>query len=178
MERRLRWEFMGRSGCTTSTVLRSGMVLSASAVHWERPWSVSVDQIHAPLKLVLMRGRGPRMTTSDGDDHKLHGGMFHVSCIHRPVRLTFDFDEPRATAHHEELSSSSSRASCTSCSAQRPCHADRSCAREHARLPDYCSRLLLMSAVVSLELTVQTALLTESISSTARPAAGLHPGAP
>jgi AraC-like DNA-binding protein len=95
---------MGRSGCTTSTVLRSGMVLSASAVHWERPWSVSVDQIHAPLKLVLLRGRGPRMTTSDGDDHKLHGGMFHVSCIHRPVRLTFDFDEPRATAHHEELS--------------------------------------------------------------------------
>lgn len=71
VERRLRWEFMRRSGCTTSTVLRSGMVLSASAVRWERPWSVSVDQIHAPLKLVLMRGRGPRMTTSDGDDHNV-----------------------------------------------------------------------------------------------------------
>jgi AraC-like DNA-binding protein len=104
VERRLRWDFMGRSGCTTSTVLRSGIVLSASAVHWERPFSVSVDQVYAPLKLVLLRGRGPRMTTSDGDDHTLHGGMFHVSRINRPLSLRFDFDEPRATAHHEELS--------------------------------------------------------------------------
>lgn len=103
LERRLRWDLAGRSGSVTATVLQSGIALTASTVRWERPWSVSVDQGRSPLKLTLLRGLGPRLTTSDGAEHALSGGTFHIARVQRPVRMTFDFDAPHASAQHEEL---------------------------------------------------------------------------
>ena len=102
--RRLHWDSIGRSGRVTSVVLDSGIALSVSTVDWDRPWSVSIDQNASALKFTLLRGRGPRLTTSDGGDYSLRGGAFHLACVHRPVRMTFDFDEPPVPAHHEQLS--------------------------------------------------------------------------
>ncbi|MGH1346855.1 MAG: helix-turn-helix transcriptional regulator [Nannocystales bacterium] len=103
-ERRARWGDSGRSGSVTSSVLRSGVALSLSTVRWERSWSVSIDQRPAALKFVLLRGRGPRLTTSDGADLSLDGGMLHLGSINRPVRMTFAFEASPVPATHEELS--------------------------------------------------------------------------
>lgn len=103
-ERRLRWARMERSGSITSTALRSGIALSLSTVRWDRPWAMSVDHGASSIKLILTRGAGPELTTSDGDRLALGGGLLHVGQIKRPVRLDFHFDEQRRSADHEQLS--------------------------------------------------------------------------
>lgn len=103
LERRLRWQVLGASGSTTSTLLRSGLRLSASTVSWEQPWRMAVEHGLSSIKLILMRGCGPRLRTSDGGDHGLRGGLFHMGQIRRPVRLEFEFGEPPSRCLHEQL---------------------------------------------------------------------------
>ncbi|WP_437969334.1 AraC family transcriptional regulator [Sorangium sp. So ce260] len=103
-ERQMGWNIMDRSGFTRSATLRSGIGLTVTKLRWERPWSMAFDHGASPLKFVVTRGPGPRLTTSEGDRHRLDGGSFHVSQIRRPVRLQFDFDDCGVDRDHEQLS--------------------------------------------------------------------------
>jgi len=107
-ERRLRWEVMGTSGSTTSTRLRSGIALSSSSISWEQSFEMSVAHAPSSIKLILMRGSGPRLSidsgSGDADSHRLSGGMLHMGQIKRPVRMEFAFDEQANKTQHEQLS--------------------------------------------------------------------------
>ena len=103
-ERGLRWDVMDRSGTTRTAELRSGMTLSMSTVSWERAWGMGVEHDASKLKLMLMRGHAPQLTTSDGVVRRLGGGVFHIARINGPVTMDFAFDEQPRRAHHEELS--------------------------------------------------------------------------
>ncbi|WP_437318864.1 helix-turn-helix transcriptional regulator [Sorangium sp. So ce385] len=104
VERQMRWDIEDRAGFTRSTALRSGIGLTVTKLRWERPWSLALDHGASRLKFVVVRGPGPRLTTSAGELHRLDGGTFHVSQIKRPVRLRFDFDDRAVDRDHEQLS--------------------------------------------------------------------------
>jgi hypothetical protein len=102
-EQRLHWAAADYSGSNNSTVLRSGIQLAASTVDWAKPWSVTVEHAPSRLKLVLTRGPGPLLTTSEGDQCLLDGGMVYISQVKRPVSLKFEFGERPRSGHHEQL---------------------------------------------------------------------------
>ncbi len=102
-ERRLRWSAKDRSGAASVTTLRSGLVLSASSVRWERAWSMTVDHAASPLKFMLIRGPGPRLTAA-AESHDLGGNTTWVSQMKRPTRLQFDFDDRGDGVEHAQLS--------------------------------------------------------------------------
>ncbi len=108
-EHRLRWAIPGRSGSITTAALRSGVTLSASVVEWDRPWSMAVDHGASAIKLILTRGPGPRLGIDGDEGRPLRGGQLHVSCIQRPTRLGFAFDDVPIGARHEELALEVSR---------------------------------------------------------------------
>jgi AraC family transcriptional activator of pyochelin receptor len=102
-ESRVRWHMLDRSGQTQIAALRSGISLMTAQVRWDRPWSLAVNQGASPIKFMLLRGEGPRLTAGDGPALPLWGGTFHVSQIKRPVALRFDFEPSSGTSHHAEV---------------------------------------------------------------------------
>jgi AraC-like DNA-binding protein len=102
-EQRLHWAAEDYSGSNNSTVLRSGIKLAASTVDWAKPWALTIEHAPSRLKFVLTRGPGPMLTTSDGDQWLLDGGMLYISQVKRPVKLTFQFGDRTNSAHHEQL---------------------------------------------------------------------------
>lgn len=102
-EHRVRWRALDRWGQTQTATLRSGLSIMTAQVSWDRPWSLAVHQAPSPLKFMLLRGDGPRITTEDGETRPLAGAIFHVSQIKRPVDLRFDFSASSHTSHHAEL---------------------------------------------------------------------------
>jgi AraC-like DNA-binding protein len=101
-EQRVRWRTQDRAGHTQVAALRSGMSLMTARVRWERPWSMAVAQPPSRLKLMLLRGAGPRLSV-EGETRALSAATFHVSQIKRPVALAFDFDAAAGASEHEEL---------------------------------------------------------------------------
>lgn len=102
-ERRLRWDVLGQTGMSSATALRSGIALSATKLRWERSWSMAIDHAPSALKFMLTRGAGSRMTTNEGETHRVGGGTFHVARAKRPVRLQFDFDDRTDGEYQEHL---------------------------------------------------------------------------
>lgn len=97
------WRSQDRTGSSRTLTLRSEITLSVSSMTWERPWSMAVCHEPSPLKFIVARGVGPRLTTNEGDVHALTGSAFYISQIKRPVRMQFDFDVHRGDRAHEQL---------------------------------------------------------------------------
>ena len=102
-EHRVSWQALDRAGQTQVTALRSGLSLMTARVSWDRPWSLAVHQEPSPLKFILLRGEGPRISTVEGESRRLAGTTFHVSQVKRPIDLRFDFGSTQQTSHHTEL---------------------------------------------------------------------------
>src|SRR5262245_19493530 len=94
-ERQVRWELADRAGSSRTVSLRSGLGLSISRAKWERRWTLAFGPDPSPLKLIVARGPGPRVTPSGGPAHDLVGGTAQVSRVQRPVELRFDFGDAR-----------------------------------------------------------------------------------
>jgi AraC-like DNA-binding protein len=77
-EHRVSWEMGGSAGFGSTAELRSGLKLASAKLRWERPWAFRLSEAKTPLKFMLCRGTGPRMTVSDGTDYELGGGVLHV----------------------------------------------------------------------------------------------------
>ncbi|WP_438023330.1 helix-turn-helix transcriptional regulator [Sorangium sp. So ce233] len=92
-ERRVRWDLRGNTGLISAFTLRSGISVAAVRCRWEQAAAMVID--HAPMVLEFVLSRGPvmRVRSSDGDDHLLGGGTFHVGQVKRPMRLVCEWDE-------------------------------------------------------------------------------------
>lgn len=92
-ERRMNWNVLGNSGISSATTLRSGIALNATRLRWDRASAISIHQGATPLKFVLSRGAGPRMTPTIGGSYVLGQGSFRVSQVKRLVSATCEFVE-------------------------------------------------------------------------------------
>lgn len=90
-EHRMRWDAEGTGGFGTTLDLRSGIKLAGAKLRWDRPWAFRFSDAATPLKLMVCRGLGPRMTLPDGTSHVLEGGALHVRRASRPVSTTCEF---------------------------------------------------------------------------------------
>src|SRR5687767_2792750 len=68
-EYRMRWDAHGNAGSSSSISLRSGVKLNATRLSWDRPWAFQFRDAATPLKFLLGRGPGPRMSPSDGPSY-------------------------------------------------------------------------------------------------------------
>lgn len=90
-ERCMRWDLGGNSGFSSAMDLRSGLKLSATQFHWDRPWAFQLRDTPIPLKFMLCRGAGPRMTRSNGSSYVMGGGVLQVMHSTRGDTTTCEF---------------------------------------------------------------------------------------
>jgi len=102
-EQRVLWQVGDQRGSSQRIALRSGMALTASRVTWEQPWSLAFHHAPMALKLVLMRGAGPTIRTSDGTVVTPERSAPHIMQFTETVRMQFDFAAHGGGAPHEEL---------------------------------------------------------------------------
>jgi len=102
-EHHIAWEFGDRAGSSRTIGLLSGITLSISRVRWERGWTLAFAPDSSKLKLIAVRGPGPRITLETGRSHELVGGTATVSRFQRPIDLRFEFSEATSGLEHEEL---------------------------------------------------------------------------
>lgn len=78
-ERRMSWNIDDQAGFSSSTRLQSGLALSTTKLAWEQPWTFQFGDAPNPLKFMLSRGEGPRMTApGGGPEYVLGRGTFQV----------------------------------------------------------------------------------------------------
>ncbi|HKQ70401.1 MAG TPA: AraC family transcriptional regulator [Polyangiaceae bacterium] len=90
-EHRMRWDMYGNAGSSSSTRLRSGVKLNATKLSWDRPWAFQFRDAATPLKFLLGRGPGPRMTPSNGPTYVLGEGVVQVRHSTRALSTTCEF---------------------------------------------------------------------------------------
>lgn len=99
-ERRMNWDVAGQSGFSSSTALRSGILLSATKFRWEQKSSMFINHGTSKLKFVLSRGTGPRMKPTSGNGYMLGDGQFQVNLVKQPVRTLCAFDKESGECEH------------------------------------------------------------------------------
>ena len=102
-ERRIRWEIGDRAGHSQAVMLRSGLSLSLTRLRWERRWTLAFEPEPSRLKLVVVRGPGPRVTPHASRPYELLSGTAQVGRVRKPRDLRFDFEESGVGQWHEEL---------------------------------------------------------------------------
>ena len=101
-EQRIRWDSGDRSGFGSAVSLSSGIKLSTANLSWTEPWAFATREAATPLKFMLGRGAGPRVTLPDGTNHVLAAGKLQVRHSTQTVRSTLEFDQ--GDAAFEQLS--------------------------------------------------------------------------
>jgi len=91
-ERRIRWDAADRVGFGSTVDLRSGIKLATAKLSWSDPWAFRTREAATPLKFMLGRGAGPRVTLSDTRTHALGGGVVQIRHSTRPVSTMLEFD--------------------------------------------------------------------------------------
>lgn len=100
-EHRVTWQMGGSSGFGGTADLRSGIKLASVKLSWERPWAFRFSEARTPLKFILCRGTGPRMTVADGTGYELGGGLLHLRRSTETSSTTCEF--VRESAAFEQL---------------------------------------------------------------------------
>ena len=90
-EHSMRWDTAGCSGIGRIVDLRSGLKLSATTLRWDRPWEFRIHEPASPLKFMLARGAGPRMTKPNGSSYVMGGGGLQVRHATRSTSTTCTF---------------------------------------------------------------------------------------
>lgn len=93
LEYRMRWDAGGTEGFGSTTTLRSGLQLATARLAWDRPWAFQFRDQPTPLKFMLCRGQGPRMTLPDGSSHVLEGGALLVRRATTALSTTCEFTQ-------------------------------------------------------------------------------------
>jgi AraC-like DNA-binding protein len=92
-EQRIRWDFGDRTGFGSAALLSSGIKLSTAKLSWAQPWAFATQEAATPLKFMLGRGAGPRVTLPDGASHVLAAGSLQVRHSTQTLRSTLEFDQ-------------------------------------------------------------------------------------
>jgi AraC-like DNA-binding protein len=87
----MRWDAQGNGGSSTTMRLRSGIKLNVTKLNWDRPWAFQFRDTATPLKFLLGRGSGPRMTPSNGPSYVLGEGVVQVRHSQRVFSTTCEF---------------------------------------------------------------------------------------
>jgi AraC-like DNA-binding protein len=87
----MRWETYGNAGSSSSTRLRSGAKLNVTKLSWDQPWAFQFRDAATPLKFLLGRGPGPRMTPANGPMFVLGEGALQVRSSKRAHSTTCEF---------------------------------------------------------------------------------------
>jgi AraC-like DNA-binding protein len=90
-EQRMRWDTAGNLGFSSAMTLRSGLKLNVTKLRWDRPWAFQLLNGATPLKFMLGRGTGPRVTLSNGPSHVMEGGVLQATHSTRKVGTTCEF---------------------------------------------------------------------------------------
>jgi len=90
-ERRIRWELGESRGFGSAADLSSGIKLSTAKLDWGPPWALKTREAPTPLKIMLARGKGPRVTLPNGASHSLGGGVLHVRHSTCTLENTLEF---------------------------------------------------------------------------------------
>jgi AraC-like DNA-binding protein len=101
-EQRIRWDFGDRTGFGSAASLSSGIKLSTAKLSWAEPWAFATREAATPLKFMLGRGAGPRVTLPSGESHLLAAGRLQVRHSTQTVRSTLEFEQ--GGAEFEQLS--------------------------------------------------------------------------
>lgn len=101
LEQRMSWDAHGSAGSSSSTRLRSGLTLSATHLRWDQPWAFRLRDTATPLKFLLGRGVGPRMTPGTAPSYVLGEGVLQVRRATEPVSTLCEFT--RGGAEFEQL---------------------------------------------------------------------------
>lgn len=101
VEHRIRWNVGDRVGEGSSTELRSGIRLSTVKLRWADPWTFQTSESPSPLKILLSRGPGPRVTLPDGTSYLLGGGLLQVRRSTQILQNSVEF--ARGDANFEQL---------------------------------------------------------------------------
>jgi AraC-like DNA-binding protein len=91
-EHRLVWDAGDRRGFGSTAALSSGIKLSVARLGWTEPWAFRTREFATPLKFMLGRGTGPRVTLPDGSSHSMGGGVLQVRHSTQAVTSTLEFD--------------------------------------------------------------------------------------
>lgn len=91
LEHHMRWDAHGNAGFSSSTCLSSGIKLNATKISWDRPWAFQFHNAATPLKFLLGRGPGPRMTPSNGPSYVLGDGVVQVRHSKRALSTVCEF---------------------------------------------------------------------------------------
>lgn len=92
-ERRMSWNVGASSGFSSAMALRSGIALVSTKLCWQQPSALSIRQAPTPLKFVLSRGTGPRLSSPGPSAALLGDGVLQMSRATGAVSARCEFVE-------------------------------------------------------------------------------------